>query len=138
MPILGILKSATLSDSFVSVLSEKALTDGMSALSEQFGRLPLLSSMLLDDRETVRALANNELSKPNRLEESAIPKENFKQRFKPFLHILSQNFERNKNQSFNYLNVFYPSQIIELDIYKLTVFFPLPKNPIKVCIVLYI
>ena len=35
VPILGILKSATLSDSFVSVLSEKALTDGMSALSGQ-------------------------------------------------------------------------------------------------------
>jgi hypothetical protein len=90
VPILGILKSATLSDSFVSVLSEKALTDGMSALSEQFGRLPLLSSMLLDDRESVRDLANNELSKPNRLEEFVIPKENFKQRFKPFLSILNQ------------------------------------------------
>lgn len=90
VPILGILKSATLSDSFVSVLSEKALTDGMTALSEQFGRLPLLSSMLLDDRDSVRVLANNELSKPNRIEESVIPKENFKQRFKPFLSILSQ------------------------------------------------
>ena len=89
-PIIGILKSATLSDSFVSVLSEKALTDGMTDLFEQFGRVPLLSSMLLDDRDSIRQLASNELSKPNRFKESDSQKGNFKQRFKPFLNVLGQ------------------------------------------------
>jgi hypothetical protein len=63
-PILDLLRTATLSEALVDVLSEKALQQGLPALVDHFGRLPILTAMLLDGRDTVRKMAQEELAKP--------------------------------------------------------------------------
>ena len=63
-PVLEILRTATLSDSLIDVLSEKAIQQGLPALLEHFGRLPILTAMLLDSRENVRKLAHKEIAQP--------------------------------------------------------------------------
>jgi hypothetical protein len=85
-PILEILRTATLSEALVDVLSSKALQQGLPALVTYFGRLPILTAMLLDARETVRKIAHAELAKPTKakLQEE----DTFKQRFKPLLDTL--------------------------------------------------
>ena len=63
-PVLEILRSATLADGLIVVLSERALSLGLAALIERFGRVPIIASMLLDDRETIRESAKVEFAKP--------------------------------------------------------------------------
>jgi hypothetical protein len=65
LPILEILRSATLSDSLIAVLSEKAIFYAPSTLYLQFGRIPILAAMLLDDRENIRDFAKFETITPN-------------------------------------------------------------------------
>lgn len=85
-PILDILRTATLSEALLDVLSSKALQQGLPALVEYFGRLPILMALLLDAREIVRKIAHVELAKPAK----AKPQEQdtFKHRFKPLLDTL--------------------------------------------------
>lgn len=89
-PILDILRTATLSEALVDVLSEKALQQGLPALLDHFGRLPILTSMLLDTRDSVRKMAHEELAKP--IKDAAKAKlqeqDTFKQRFKPLIDTL--------------------------------------------------
>jgi hypothetical protein len=89
-PILDILRTATLSESLIDVLSDKALQQGLPALVDHFGRLPILTAMLLDGRDTVRKMAQEELAKP--IKDAAKAKlqeqDTFKHRFKPLLDTL--------------------------------------------------
>jgi hypothetical protein len=89
-PILDILRTATLSESLIDVLSDKALKQGLPALADHFGRLPILTAMLLDGRDTVRKMAQEELAKPIKDAAKAKPQEQetFKLRFKPLLDTL--------------------------------------------------
>lgn len=94
-PILDILRTATLSEALIDVLSDKALQQGLPALLDHFGRLPILAAMLLDGRESVRQIAQAELAKP--VKDSGKAKisdeSNFKQRFKPLLDTLRPALE---------------------------------------------
>ena len=89
-PILDILRTATLSESLIDVLSDKALQQGLPALVEHFGRVPILAAMLLDGRDSVRKMAQEELAKP--IKDAANAKlqeqDSFKLRFKPLLDTL--------------------------------------------------
>ena len=89
-PILDILRTATLSESLIDVLSDKALQQGLPALVEHFGRVPILAAMLLDGRDSVRKMAQEELAKP--IKDAAKAKlqeqDSFKLRFKPLLDTL--------------------------------------------------
>jgi hypothetical protein len=89
-PILEILRTATLSDALIDVFSEKALQLGLPALLDHFGRIPILTAMLLDTREIVRKIAKDELVKP--IKDVAKVKlhdqDTFKHRFKPLLDTL--------------------------------------------------
>jgi hypothetical protein len=89
-PILDILRTATLSESLIDVLSDKALQQGLPALVEHFGRLPILTAMLLDTRDSVRKMAHEQLAKP--IKDAAKAKlqeqDTFKLRFKPLLDTL--------------------------------------------------
>jgi hypothetical protein len=89
-PILDILRTATLSESLIDVLSDKALQQGLPALVEHFGRVPILTAMLLDSRESIRKMAQEELAKP--IKDAAKAKlqeqDTFKHRFKPLLDTL--------------------------------------------------
>lgn len=89
-PVLDILRSATLSESLIDVLSEKAIKLGLVSLLDHFGRLPILAAMLLDARESVRELAQAEMAKPPKAKVATKTKEEelFKNRFKPLLEIL--------------------------------------------------
>lgn len=86
-PIFDILRTATLSDSLIEVFSDKAIRLGLVALMQHFGRLQVLTAMLLDSRESVRAIARDELEKPPKSKGQAKLKDedSFKQRFKPLL-----------------------------------------------------
>lgn len=86
--VLDILRTATLSESLVMVLSEKAVTQGLSALIERFDRVPVLASMWLDDRDTLRVLAQSEMVNPTKTKTKAKTDDTFKQRFKPLLAVL--------------------------------------------------
>ncbi|WP_089962676.1 hypothetical protein [Limnohabitans sp. 2KL-3] len=87
--VLELLRSATLSEPLLAVLSDKAIEQGLAALMERFGRVPVLAAMWLDERDSVRALAQScapaqtksKLGKPK-------TGETFKQRFKPLLTVL--------------------------------------------------
>ena len=94
-PILDILRTATLCDALIEVFSEKAIRFGQAALMQQFGRLPVLTAMLLDSRENVRELARVELEKSLKLKDQAKLKEDdtFTHRFKPLLEILRPALE---------------------------------------------
>lgn len=89
-PIIEILRTATLSEALIEVLSDKALDRGLPALLEHFGRLPILLAMLLDSRDSIRKTAQIELAKhpkdssKGKLQES----ETFKELFKPLLETL--------------------------------------------------
>jgi len=89
-PILDILRTATLSESLVDVLSDKALQQSLSALLDHFGRIPILTAMLLDIRDSVRKMAHEQLAKP--IKDAAKAKlqeqDTFKLRFKPLLDTL--------------------------------------------------
>jgi hypothetical protein len=89
-PVLDILRTATLSESLIDVLSDKALQQGLPALVDHFGRVPILTAMLLDGRDTVRKMAQEELAKP--IKDAAKAKlqeqDTFKLRFKPLLDTL--------------------------------------------------
>jgi hypothetical protein len=89
-PILDILRTATLSESLVDVFSEKALQQGLPALVDHFGRVPILTAMLLDGRDIVRKMAKEELAKP--IKDAAKAKlqeqDTFKHFFKPLLDTL--------------------------------------------------
>jgi hypothetical protein len=89
-PILDILRTATLSESLIDVLSDKVLQQGLPALVDHFGRVPILTAMLLDSRETVRKMAHEELAKPIKDPAKAKlqEKDTFKLRFKPLLDTL--------------------------------------------------
>jgi hypothetical protein len=87
-PILELLRSATLSTSLIQVLSEKAIKEGLLALYERFGIKPILASMLLDEREEIRDLANTELSKPSRNIANIKKEDSFQFKFEPLLNIL--------------------------------------------------
>ncbi len=94
-PILDILRTATLCDALIEVFSEKAIRFGLAALMQQFGRLPILTAMLLDSRESVRELARVELEKSLKLKDQAKLKDDdtFKHRFKPLLETLRPALE---------------------------------------------
>ena len=100
-PILEILRTATLSEALIDVLSEKALQQGLPALLDHFGRVPILTSMLLDGRDTVRKMAHEELARPikdaakARLQEQ----DTFKHRFKPLLDTLRPVLQDAPNQA---------------------------------------
>jgi len=85
-PVLELLRSATLADALIKVLSEKALTTGNFALYEKFGRNEILFSMLLDERETIQNFAKSELAKP--IKEKIKPEDTFKYRFEPLINLL--------------------------------------------------
>lgn len=89
-PVLDLLRTATLSEPLLEVLSDKALQQGLPALVEYFGSLPILTAMLLDSRDSVRKMAHEELAKP--INEAAKGKhqeqDTFKERFKPLLDTL--------------------------------------------------
>jgi hypothetical protein len=89
-PVLDILRTATLSESLIDVLSDKALQQGLPALVDHFGRVPILTAMLLDGRDTVRKMAQEELAKPIKDPAKAKLQEQdtFKLRFKPLLDTL--------------------------------------------------
>lgn len=89
-PVLDILRSATLSESLIDVLSEKAIKLGLVSLLDHFGRLPILAAMLLDARESVRELALAEMAKPSKAKVATRTKDEelFKNRFKPLLETL--------------------------------------------------
>ena len=87
-PILELLRSATLSTSLIQVLSEKAIKEGLLSLYERFGIKPILASMLLDEREEIRDLANTELSKPSRNIANIKKEDSFQFKFEPLLNIL--------------------------------------------------
>ncbi|PUE48983.1 hypothetical protein B9Z47_05560 [Limnohabitans sp. 2KL-1] len=89
-PVLDILRSATLSESLIDVLSEKTIKLGLASLLDHFGRLPILAAMLLDARESVRELALAEMPKPPKARVATKTKEEelFKNRFKPLLETL--------------------------------------------------
>lgn len=89
-PVLDILRTATLSESLIDVLSEKAIKLGFASLLDHFGRLPILAAMLLDARESVRELALAEMAKPSKAKVAtkATEEELFKNRFKPLLETL--------------------------------------------------
>jgi hypothetical protein len=91
-PILELLRSATLSTSLIQVLSEKAIKEGLLALYERFGIKPILASMLLDEREEIRKLANAELSKPCRNLSNIKKEDSFQFKFEPFLNTLRPFF----------------------------------------------
>ena len=103
-PILELLRSATLSTSLIQVLSEKAIKDGLLALYERFGIKPILASMLLDEREEIRNLANTELSKPSRNIANIKKEDSFQFRFEPFLNILRPVFLDQPQQPQNQKN----------------------------------
>ncbi|WP_396434795.1 hypothetical protein [Limnohabitans sp.] len=91
--ILELLRSASLSESLVSVLSDKAIEQGLSALMSHFGRVPVLAAMWLDERGSVRSLAQacSEPGSPAHAKAKASKsktEESFKQRFKPMLTLL--------------------------------------------------
>ena len=90
--ILDLLRTASLSESLVAVLSDKAIEQGLSALMERFGRVPLLAAMSLDERESVRGYARDFLQaeQAKLAKASARPKapETFKERFRPLLAVL--------------------------------------------------
>jgi len=85
-PVLELLRSATLADALIKVLSEKALTAGNLALYEKFGRNEILFSMLLDERETIQNFAKSELAKSPK--EKIKPEDTFKHRFEPLINLL--------------------------------------------------
>ncbi len=89
-PILDILRTATLSESLIDVLSDKALHQGLPALLDHFGRVPILTAMLLDGRDSVRKMAHEELAKPIKVAAKAKLQEEdtFKHLFKPLLDTL--------------------------------------------------
>lgn len=89
-PILDILRSGTLSESLIDVLSEKTIKLGLASLLDHFGRLPILAAMLLDARESVRELALAEMAKQPKARAATKTKEEelFKNRFKPLLETL--------------------------------------------------
>lgn len=91
--VLALLRSATLSEPLVAVLSDKAIEQGLPALLAQFGRLPVLAAMGLDERESVRVMAQSwrdaHAKAPSKTKPSQ-PKtgETFKERFMPLLTVL--------------------------------------------------
>jgi hypothetical protein len=87
---LDILRTATLSEALIDVLSDKALQQGLPALVDHFGRVPILTAMLLDVRDSVRKMAQEELAKPIKDATKAKLQEQdtFKLRFKPLLDTL--------------------------------------------------
>jgi hypothetical protein len=89
-PVLDILRSATLSEPLIDVLSEKTIKIGLASLLDHFGRLSILAAMLLDARESVRELALAEMAKPSKARVATKTKEEelFKNRFKPLLETL--------------------------------------------------
>ncbi|OYU31616.1 MAG: hypothetical protein CFE39_07220 [Comamonadaceae bacterium PBBC2] len=89
-PILDILRTATLSEALVDVLSEKALQQGLPSLLDHFGRVPILTAMLLDTRDSIRKMAHEELAKPSKDTAKAKLQEQdtFKHRFKPLIDTL--------------------------------------------------
>ncbi|PUE55691.1 NYN domain-containing protein [Limnohabitans parvus] len=89
-PVLDILRSATLSEPLIDVLSEKTIKIGLASLLDHFGCLSILAAMLLDARESVRELALAEMAKPSKARVATKTKEEelFKNRFKPLLETL--------------------------------------------------
>lgn len=87
-PILELLRSATIADSLIKVLSEKALTEGIIALYERFDYNPVLASMLLDERESVRKFANLELCKGRKSLGKIKQNETFSYKFGPLIEVL--------------------------------------------------
>ena len=89
-PILDILRTATLSEALIDVFSEKVLQQGLPALLDHFGREPILTSMLLDTRDSVRKMAHEELVKPIKdLAKAKLQEQDtFKYRFKPLIDTL--------------------------------------------------
>ena len=90
-PILDLFREATLSESLIVVFSEKAIQQGLAGLLDHFGRLPILTAMLLDTRDNVRQMARAELAKPT-IKDAAKGKlqehDTFKLRFQPLLDTL--------------------------------------------------
>lgn len=95
--LVALLRSASLSDPLVAVLSDKTLEQGLPALMSHFGRVPVLAALWLDERGSVRSLAKScgEPGSPAHArvhakvgKTQAKPEESLKQRFKPLLTLL--------------------------------------------------
>ena len=91
--IIELLRTATLSESLISVLSEKAINQGFSSLCERFGHMPVVAAMTLDDRESVRAKAQVEAANLNKTTAKSKPDDPFISRFKPLLTVLRSAIE---------------------------------------------
>ena len=86
--IIELLRTATLSDSLISVLSDKVIGHALPSLFERFGRIPVVAAMVLDEREFVRARAQVEAADLNESTVKLKPDEAFTSRFKPLLTVL--------------------------------------------------
>ena len=91
--IIELLRTATLSDSLISVLSEKAITQGFSSLCERFGHITVVAAMVLDERESVRAKAQVEEANLNKTTAKSKLDDPFISRFKPLLTVLRSAIE---------------------------------------------
>jgi len=91
--IIELLKTATLSDSLISVLSEKAITQGFSSLCQRFGHITVVAAMVLDERESVRAKAQVEEANLNKTTAKSKLDDPFISRFKPLLTVLRSAIE---------------------------------------------
>jgi len=91
--IIELLKTATLSDSLISVLSEKAITQGFLSLCQRFGHITVVAAMVLDERESVRAKAQVEEANLNKTTAKSKPDDPFISRFKPLLTVLRSAIE---------------------------------------------
>lgn len=76
----------------MATVSSKAIEQGLPALMERFGRVPLLAAMALDERESVRACARDfvqsEQAQPAKASTRPKSTETFKARYRPLLAIL--------------------------------------------------
>jgi hypothetical protein len=91
--IIELLRTATLSDSLISVLSEKAITQGFSSLCQRFGHITVVAAMVLDERESVRAKAQVEEANLNKTTAKSKLDDPFISRFKPLLTVLRSAIE---------------------------------------------
>lgn len=91
--ILALLRSASLSEPLVAVLSDRAIEQGLPALMAHFGRVPVLAAMGLDERASVRAMAQSWRDAHAKAPAKTKPgkpktEETFKERFMPLLTLL--------------------------------------------------
>jgi len=90
--VTELLRKATHSEALISVLSERAILQGLHSHYDHFGKLSIVAAMAVDERESIRAKAKSEA---DTLEESpskpAVP---FETRFQPLLTVLRRAIDK--------------------------------------------